>query len=59
MASQKINCFYDTYVRDGSDDTEYESSEYLQVGPNTTGIIQFNLPAIEEINIVSAKLFFY
>ena len=59
MATQKINCFYDTYVRDGSDNTSYESSEYLQVGPNTTGVVQFNLPALEEINISSAKLFLY
>ena len=59
MATQKINCFYDTYVRDGSDNTSYESSEYLQVGPDTTGVVQFNLPALEEINISSAKLFLY
>lgn len=60
MPNTNARCIYDTHVTKGSPGSNYENMDRINVFPSDSiPVLQFNLPNLEEINITSARLFFY
>ncbi|MCI8838133.1 MAG: hypothetical protein HFG74_08740 [Hungatella sp.] len=60
MATTNVNAIFDTLVNSRYPDECYQSSDIMTVFPSGIhAVMQFHLPKLEEVNIASARLFFF
>lgn len=60
MATTNVNAVFDAMIASKEPDTNYQNIDTMTVFPNRNyAVIQFHMPKFEEVNLSSARLFFY
>lgn len=60
MPTTKVNAIFDTYVDKTDRNSNFQTAGYMYLKQDSyISIVQFNLPVLNDANIVSAKLGFY
>ena len=59
MATTTVNTFWDTWVNNGLNTTGYNDAALKVYGKYYLAVLQFNIPALSDITIQSAKLRVY